>query len=96
MKRQQIDKPATLNMKKLKDPVNKLCKTFYKGNDVHSNKKCFKCGDNIHRGHLKNSKAERKTCYECGKKGHLFDACKSKTDKRSPNRKFKKNDFQNM
>ena len=56
---------------KLKDPVNKLSKPFYKGKDAHSDKKCFKCGDNFHKGHLKNCKAEGKTCCKCGKTGHL-------------------------
>ena len=66
-----IRQASIIKHKKLKDPVNKLSKTFYKGKDTPSDRKYFKFRDNFHEGHLQNCKAEGKICNKYVKKGNL-------------------------
>ena len=39
-------------------------------------KKCFRCGDNFSRQHMKECRAQNVTCNGCGIKGHLQKCCK--------------------
>ena len=41
-----------------------------------SKKKCFRCGDNFSRQHMKECRAQDITCNGCGIKGHLKKCCK--------------------
>ena len=41
-----------------------------------SKKKCFRCGENFSRQHMKECRAEDVTCNGCGIKGHLKKCCK--------------------
>ena len=41
-----------------------------------SKKKCFRCGDNFSRQHMKECRAQNVTCNGCGIKGHLQKCCK--------------------
>ena len=41
-----------------------------------SKKKCFRCGENFSRQHMKECKAQDVTCNGCGIKGHLKKCCK--------------------
>ena len=41
-----------------------------------SKKKCFRCGDNFSRQHMKECRAQDVTCNGCGIKGHLQKCCK--------------------
>ena len=41
-----------------------------------SKKKCFRCGENFSRQHLKECRAQDITCNGCGIKGHLQKCCK--------------------
>ena len=41
-----------------------------------SKKKCFQCGDNFSRQHMKECRAQDITCNGCGIKGHLKKCCK--------------------
>ena len=41
-----------------------------------SKKKCFRCGENFSRQHMKECKAQDITCNGCGIKGHLQKCCK--------------------
>ena len=52
---------SNIEHEELNDPVSKVSKIFCKGKDAGSNMKSSKRRDDFHKGHLKNSKAERKT-----------------------------------
>ena len=41
-------------------------------------KKCFRCGKDFTKGHLKHCKAIGMTCHYCEKKGHLEKVCRKK------------------
>ena len=41
-----------------------------------SKKKCFRCGENFSRQHMKECRAQDVTCNGCGIKGHLKKCCK--------------------
>ena len=41
-----------------------------------SKKKCFRCGENFNRQHMKECRAQDVTCNGCGIKGHLKKCCK--------------------
>ena len=41
-----------------------------------SKKKCFRCGENFNRQHMKECRAQDITCNGCGIKGHLQKCCK--------------------
>ena len=45
-----------------------------------SKKKCFRCGDNFSRQHMKECRAQDITCNGCGIKGHLKKCCKKSGD----------------
>ena len=58
--------------KKSKNPSNEQNSSSFTG----SKKKCFRCGDNFNRQHMKECRAQDITCNGCGIKGHLKKCCK--------------------
>ena len=42
-----------------------------------SSPKCYKCGENFDRDHLKQCKAIGKDCFNCGKEGHFSQVCRN-------------------
>ena len=52
-----------------------------------SKKKCFRCGENFSRQHMKECRAQDITCNGCGIKGHLQKCCKKSGNfPKNPNR----------
>ena len=58
--------------KKSKNPSNEQNSSSFTG----SKKKCFRCGDNFSRQHMKECRAQDIICNGCGIKGHLQKCCK--------------------
>ena len=58
--------------KKSKNPSTEQNSSSFTG----SKKKCFRCGDNFSRQHMKECRAQNITCNGCGIKGHLQKCCK--------------------
>ena len=59
--------------KKSKNPSNEQNSS---SSPTGSKKKCFRCGDNFSRQHMKECRAQDITCNGCGIKGHLKKCCK--------------------
>ena len=60
--------------KKSKNPSNE--QNSSSSSPTGSKKKCFRCGDNFSRQHMKECRAQDVTCNGCGIKGHLKKCCK--------------------
>ena len=60
--------------KKSKNPSNK--QNSSSSSPTGSKKKCFRCGENFSRQHMKECRAQDITCNGCGIKGHLQKCCK--------------------
>ena len=80
---QSYDKKSTGSMyyqtydsrsKKSKNPSNE--QNFSSTGPTGSKKKCFRCGENFSRQHMKECRAQDVTCNGCGIKGHLKKCCK--------------------
>ena len=59
--------------KKSKNPSNEQNSS---SSPTGSKKKCFRCGENFSRQHMKECRAQDITCNGCGIKGHLQKCCK--------------------
>ena len=59
--------------KKSKNPSNEQNSS---SSPTGSKKKCFRCGENFSRQHMKECRAQDVTCNGCGIKGHLKKCCK--------------------
>ena len=59
--------------KKSKNPSNEQNSS---SSPTGSKKKCFRCGENFSRQHMKECRAQDITCNGCGIKGHLKKCCK--------------------
>ena len=59
--------------KKSKNPSNEQNSS---SSPTGSKKKCFRCGENFTRQHMKECRAQDVTCNGCGIKGHLKKCCK--------------------
>ena len=59
--------------KKTKNPSNEQNSS---SSPTGSKKKCFRCGENFSRQHMKECRAQDVTCNGCGIKGHLKKCCK--------------------
>ena len=59
--------------KKSKNPSNEQNSS---SSPTGSKKKCFRCGENFSRQHMKEYRAQDVTCNGCGIKGHLKKCCK--------------------
>ena len=62
--------------KKSKNPSNEQNSSSSHTGFTGSKKKCFRCGDNFSRQHMKECRAQDITCNGCGIKGHLKKCCK--------------------
>ena len=62
--------------KKSKNPSNEQNSSSSHTGSTGSKKKCFRCGDNFSRQHMKECRAQDITCNGCGIKGHLKKCCK--------------------
>ena len=62
--------------KKSKNPSNKQNSSSSHTGFTGSKKKCFRCGENFSRQHMKECRAQDITCNGCGIKGHLKKCCK--------------------
>ena len=62
--------------KKSKNPSNEQNSSSSHTGFTGSKKKCFRCGDNFSRQHMKECRAQDVTCNGCGIKGHLKKCCK--------------------
>ena len=62
--------------KKSKNPSNEQNSSSSHTGFTGSKKKCFRCGDNFSRQHMKECRAQNITCNGCGIKGHLQKCCK--------------------
>ena len=60
--------------KKSKNPSNE--QNSSSSSPTGSKKKCFRCGENFSRQHMKECRAQDITCNGCGIKGHLQKCCK--------------------
>ena len=60
--------------KKSKNPSNE--QNSSSSSPTGSKKKCFRCGENFSRQHMKECRAQDTTCNGCGIKGHLQKCCK--------------------
>ena len=60
--------------KKSKSPSNE--QNSSSSSPTGSKKKCFRCGENFSRQHMKECRAQDITCNGCGIKGHLQKCCK--------------------
>ena len=82
---QSYDKKPTSSMyyqtydsrsKKSKNPSNEQNSSSSHTGFAGSKKKCFRCGENFSRQHMKECRAQDVTCNGCGIKGHLKKCCK--------------------
>ena len=82
---QSYDKKPTSSMyyqtydsrsKKSKNPSNEQNSSSSHTGFTGSKKKCFRCGENFSRQHMKECRAQDVTCNGCGIKGHLKKCCK--------------------
>ena len=62
--------------KKSKNPSNEQNSSSSHTGFTGSKKKCFRCGENFSRQHMKECRAQDITCNGCGIKGHLKKCCK--------------------
>ena len=62
--------------KKSKNPSNEQNSSSSHTGFTGSKKKCFRCGENFSRQHMKECRAQDVTCNSCGIKGHLKKCCK--------------------
>ena len=62
--------------KKSKNPSNEQNSSSSHTGFTGSKKKCFRCGENFSRQHMKECRAQDVTCNGCGIKGHLKKCCK--------------------
>ena len=62
--------------KKSKNPSNEQNSSSSHTGFTGSKKKCFRCGENFSRQHMKECRAQDVICNGCGIKGHLKKCCK--------------------
>ena len=62
--------------KRSKNPSNEQNSSSSHTGFTGSKKKCFRCGENFSRQHMKECRAQDVTCNRCGIKGHLKKCCK--------------------